>query len=66
MKTSTIIKLVVWFVLSIVLLNIGLEMITAPNTIENMIGILIVAVILIISIKTKCLTLIKLERRHEK
>lgn len=66
MKTSTIIKLVIWFILSIVLLNIGLEMVTAPNTIENMIGILIVAVILVISIKTKCLTLIKLERKHEK
>lgn len=66
MKTSTVIKFVVWFILFIVLLNIGLEMVTVPNTVKNAIGFFIVVSIIIITIKTKCLTAIKLERKHEK
>ena len=58
MKTSTIIKLVVWVIL--------FSMITMPNTIGSVIGFLIVVAIVAISIKTKCLTSIKLQRKHEK
>lgn len=66
MKINTIIKLTVWFVLFIVLLNLGLEMISAPDTIESIIGFFVIIAIMVITIKTKCLILIKLERRHEK
>ena len=66
MKTSTIIKLVAWVILFIILLNVGFRMITMPNTIGNVIGFLIVVAIVVISIKTKCLTSIKLQRKHEK
>ena len=59
-------KVTVWFVIFIILLTLGLEMISAPNTIENMIGFLMVVTVLYLSIKTKCLTTIKLERKHEK
>ena len=65
MKISTVIKLAVWFVLFIALLNVGLEMVTVPNTIENVIGFFIVVFMVIISIKTKCLTTIKF-KKHEK
>lgn len=65
MKTSTIVKLVIWFVLFIALLNVGLEMITVPNTIENVIGLFIVVFIVIITIKTKCLTNLNF-KKHEK
>lgn len=58
------IKLAVWFVLFMYALNAGLEMITNPNTIENVIGIFIVVSAVVISIKTKCLTQIEL-RKHE-
>lgn len=37
-----------------------------PYTIENVIGFFIVVATSIITIKTKCLTAIKLERKHEK
>ena len=37
MKAEVIAKVAVWFVIFIVLLTLGLEMISAPNTIENVI-----------------------------
>ena len=61
-----IVKVAVWFVIFIILINSGLEMISTPNTIENVIGLFIVVATLYLSIKTKCLTTIKLERKHEK
>ena len=65
MKISIPIKVAVWFILFIALLNVGLDMISKPNTIENVIGFFIVVATLCISIKTKCLTKIRL-RKHEK
>ena len=59
-------KVAVWFVIFIILLTLGLEMISAPNTIENVIGFFMVVAILYLSIKTKCLTTIKLKRKYEK
>ena len=63
---KVIVKVAIWFVIFIILINLGLKMISAPNTIENMIGFLMVVTVLYLSIKTKCLTTIKLERKHEK
>ena len=63
---EAVVKVAVWFVIFIALLTLGLEMISAPNTIENVIGFFMVVAILYLSIKTKCLTTIKLERKHEK
>ena len=63
---KVIVKVAVWFVVFIILITLGLEMISVPNTIENMIGFLMVVTVLYLSIKTKCLTTIKLERKHEK
>ena len=65
MKTSTIIKLVIWVILFTILLNVGFSMITMPDTIGNVIGFLLVVAIVVISIKTKCLISIKLQRKHE-
>ncbi len=49
---KVVVKVAVWFVIFIVLLTLGLEMISAPNTIENVIGIplWIVLIMLIASI----------------
>ena len=66
MKTLTIIKVAVWFILFFALLGVGFEMISKPSTIENIIGFFIIVTIIIISIKTKCLALIKLKRKNEK
>ena len=59
-------KVAVWFIIFIILITLGLEMISAPNTIENVIGFFMVVAILYLSIKTKCLTIIKLKRKNEK
>lgn len=56
-------KAAVWFVIFIVLLTLGLEMISAPNTIENVIGFFMVVAILYLSIRTKCLTIIKFNKK---
>lgn len=66
MKAEVIAKVAVWFVIFIILLTLGLEMISAPNTIENVIGFFMVVAISYLSVKTKCLTAIKLKRKHEK
>lgn len=63
---KVIVKVTIWFVIFTILINSGLEMISAPNTIENVIGFFMVVTVLYLSIRTKCLTAIKLERKHEK
>lgn len=66
MKTSTVAKVALWFILFLALLGAGFEMVSNPSTIENVIGFFIVIAIAVITIKTKCLTSIKLQRKHEK
>ena len=63
---KVIVKVAIWYVIFIILINLGLEMISVPNTIENVIGFFMIVTVLYLSIKTKCLTTIKLERKHEK
>ena len=63
---KVIVKVAIWFVVFIILITLGLEMISVPNTIENVIGFFMVVTVLYLSIRTKCLTTIKLERKHEK
>ena len=50
------IKIAIWFVLFMALLTLGLNMVSEPNTIENVIGFFIIVAIVLISIETKCLT----------
>ena len=63
---KVIVKVAIWYVIFIILINLGLKMISAPNTIENVIGFFMIVATLYLSIRTKCLTVIKLERKHEK
>lgn len=60
---KVVVKVAVWFVIFIVLLTLGLEMISAPNTTENVIGFFMVVAILYLSIRTKCLTIIKFNKK---
>ena len=52
--------LVVWFVVFMALLTGSLSLISAPNTIENLLGVAVLASTVAFSIKTKCLTEIRL------
>lgn len=60
---KVVVKVAVWSVIFIVLLTLGLEMISAPNTIENVIGFFMVVTVLYLSIRTKCLTIIKFNKK---
>ena len=63
---KVIVKVAVWYVIFIILINLGLKMISAPNTIENVIGFFMIVATLYLSLRRKCLTKIKLERKYEK
>ena len=54
-----ILVIALWFVLFILILNLSLSMISASNSIENVIGFLMFVATILISIKTKCLTAIE-------
>lgn len=60
---KVVVKVAVWFVIFIILITLGLEMISAPNTIENVIGFFMVMTVLYLSIRTKCLTIIKFNKK---
>lgn len=60
------IKIAIWFILFMALLTLGLNMVSEPNTIENVIGFFIIVAIVLISIETKCLILINFKKKHEK
>ena len=53
---KVVVKVAVWFVIFIVLLTLGLEMISAPNTIENVIGFFMVVATLYLSVRTEKLS----------
>lgn len=49
----------VWLLSAMWLCTLSLDMVSAPNTIENVVGFLLLVLTVIISIKTKCFTKIK-------
>ena len=62
---SKFIKIAIWFILFMAGLSISLSMISAANTVENLLGCVVLGLVVVISVETKCLTTIKL-RKHEK
>ena len=65
MKALTVIKIAIWCVVFSFLITRGLDMISAPNTIENVIGFFMMVVVIYLSIKTKCLTAIKIKKNEK-
>ena len=59
---KVVVKVAVWFIISVALFTLGLGMISTPNSVENALGFLLIVVIFYLSIKTKCLTTIKFKR----
>lgn len=59
------IKLFVWFILAIFIIDVGFELISMKDTMLNIAGITIVFGYLLISIKTKCLTNLKLKNNEK-
>lgn len=48
----------VWLICFIAILNVIFDMVSAANTIENVMGVLIAIVTAYLSIKTRCFTII--------
>lgn len=59
MKTRRIINVAIGFIIGVSVTDFCLELISAPNTIENIIGFFAIIAIVVILFKTKFLTTIK-------
>lgn len=62
MSNKQIVKFSVWLILTIGVSNAILSMINASSTIANVLAILLTIAYITISIKTKCLTNLKLKK----
>lgn len=51
-----------WFIIFMVILTITLKLISAPNTTENLLGVVILIVTVVLSFKTQFLTKIKFKK----
>lgn len=58
--------LVVWFVVFMALLTSSLSLISAPNTIENLLGVVVLATTVTLSVETKCFTNLIIRKKDEK
>ena len=63
---NNFIKVSVWLILFIVVSSVGLSMLNAANTIENIIGFIVMVAVIAITVNTKFLTTIRFKRKHEK
>lgn len=59
----TLFKIAVWFILFSYFATIAFELLTASNTLANIIGYFILLLISIISVKTNLFTIIKFKRK---
>ena len=58
-KFLSVLLFLIWLIIVIFAINGGLAMISAANTIENIIGGLLIVITLFVSYKTKCFLEIK-------
>lgn len=52
-------KVFIWAILSLILLDISYTLINAPSTIANILGVTLIFIGIMISIKTRCFTQFK-------
>ena len=65
-KFLDVLLFVVWVIILLFVINGGLSMITAANTIENIVGIFLMMIMLFVSYKTRCfLNIRNLWRKEE-
>lgn len=63
MKT---IKVLGWFIVTIVAVNFGLHLLSISSTAANIIGLCIVVITAVISVKTRCFTTINIYSHKNK
>ena len=59
------IKLFIWLLLTIFVIDIGCELVTTADTLLNVLGLAMMFVYILLTIKTKCLTNLK-NKENEK
>lgn len=59
---SNLIKIPVWFICFVLVLNFALDMVNESSTVANVIGILIAVLAVYVSVKTECFTNINLKK----
>lgn len=62
MKTKNFIKVAIWLLITMYAVTKGLDMLSTTNTVENIIGFIILMAMLVITLETKCLTSIKFKK----
>lgn len=56
----------IWFICIVAVIDETLNMVSVASTIENIVGFLILVLMVLISIKTKCFTNLKKNKKNEK
>ena len=59
-----ILKIAIWFVMLMGFINVSFHMMSQANTIENVVGFLLIIITVLVSYKTKCFTTIKLKKKN--
>lgn len=59
MKSSKVMLILAWVILFVLLLNTSYDLINKASNIANIVGVVLLVVTVLVSIKTKCLTSIK-------
>lgn len=62
MKTKTFIKILLWVICLIGVIEIGCSFISMADTILNIVGVVLMATFAFVSYKTKCFTYIKIKK----
>jgi uncharacterized Tic20 family protein len=63
MKTSTFIKILIWFIINLFVIDWSFELVSTNNTFLNIIGFVLFATHMFISTKTHCFTTIKFTKK---
>lgn len=62
METKTFIKILLWVICLIGVIEIGCSFVSMADTILNIVGVVLMATFAFVSYKTKCFTYIKIKK----
>ena len=63
MKTSTFIKILIWFIINLFVFECSFDLVSTNDTLLNIIGFALFATHMLISVKTNCYTTIKFTKK---
>lgn len=62
METKTFIKILLWVICLIGVIEVGCSFVSMTDTILNIVGVVLMATFAFVSYKTKCFTYIKIKK----